>query len=496
SNVKIARKWAKSWGLDNVKFITVVAFLKQEMKHRGKYDVVMCQEVLEHCPDAGEQLDALVPHAKAGALFILSTPTGPVEYVSRLMSDWDWKWRGHIQHLETADLFALFGRHPDFAIDHLFWQTWRDHPIGWSFMTFRKPVAPSGKLELAARLAVQAPRETLSVCIITRANTKTLAKCLEHLKGRADQIVIGIDMGADAHGPKEGAAWGIAEQYGAEAFGIVSPLEQGFDAARNETIQRAVGDWILWIDDDEDLIHPERLHKYLRPNCYDGYAILQTHFALEPKGVLKSDYPCRLFRNRRGMRFYGVVHEHPELKFNEGPGRIFMIPDVEIAHNGYVTEKARRLRFERNFPLMKRDREKYPERKLGRFLWLRDLTHQNRFDFEKFHAVTDEMRQRADEGIAVWRALVAEGEARLATDGLPYYSDLAEMTQGPVIEYTFATHVKALGGEKKTANPIPAMDNPGDSSIRGLFANMDDLRAYTDLTRDEMCKDIVEGRYL
>jgi len=62
---------------------------------------------------------------------------------------------------------------------------------------------------------------------------------------------------------------------------------------------------------------------------------------VDPGGTLKVDLPCRIFRNHRGIQFFGVVHEHPETALNEGPGFVNILSDVKIAHPSYLTDEIR-----------------------------------------------------------------------------------------------------------------------------------------------------------
>ena len=282
-------------------------------------------------------------------------------------------------------------------------------------------------------------------------------------------------------------AWAIAEEFGARAFGIKSPITTGFGEARNATIERAAGDWILWIDDDEELIWPERLPKYLRANGYDAYAVKQHHYALEPGGIIKTDLPCRLFRNRRGFRFYGLVHEHPELGINQGAGHVLVLPDIAICHNGYVTEAVRRRRFERNLPLMRRDRAANPDRLLGKFLWIRDLSHLNRFELERTGAVSPRMREQAEQAVALWRELIGRGEVRMAVDALPYYSECANLLTGGGIDYRVEIGAHWLGLGDVNGQP--------STSLAGQFMNTGDIRVLMSALADERLKPF-EGEYL
>jgi len=158
------------------------------------------------------------------------------------------------------------------------------------------------------------------------------------------------------------------------------------------------------MDTDEEMRGAEELHRYLRPNIFQGYALRQHHLALGDQGPYKIDYPVRCFRRTPDpealiglhpwgpldwpthftgleQRFTGVVHEHPGHKehVTEGLKDVIGLNGIDIAHTGYDTEEDRRGRFMRNWPLMVSDRAKYPDRKLGRFLWMRDIHHYLRY---------------------------------------------------------------------------------------------------------------------
>ena len=78
----------------------------------------------------------------------------------------------------------------------------------------------------------------------------------------------------------------LSKVVSAETGFTPSPLEIGFDAARNETLKKASGDWIMWIDADELLRYPERIGKYLCNSPFQGYSVKQNHFSSEPLQIL------------------------------------------------------------------------------------------------------------------------------------------------------------------------------------------------------------------
>ena len=465
----------KHRNLANLKLISGEA---DELK--GEFDLILAMEVLEHVPEPWKLAELLESNIVPGGSLCITVPFGPWEEESYATVPF----RSHIHHLERADLSTMFGHKSDYRVVSIPVRTnIRGEPLGCYRVTYTQGGEPPRPMDLEAKLSRQAPRETLAVCMICRDDGTSLARTLESVQSIADQIVIGIDGDPGQLGP----AWEVARRYGAETFQITSPLETGFDVARNQTLEKAWTDWVLWIDDDEVLEWPQRLVKYLRANPYDAYAIKQHHFAVEPAGVLKTDYPCRLFRNHCDVQFFGVVHEHPERGLNEGIGNVLLLPDVAISHNGYDTEEIRRERFKRNLPLMVRDRELNPDRVLGKFLWVRDLAHLNRYAMEQGQAPSSLLETRAKEAVYLWRELLSQGHVRLALDALPYYSDSVTVLQGEGIQFELAMGAARSG--------LGDLDRSPPQKVRGQFLDTADIKLLTEKMMEEKTT-IFEGKYL
>lgn len=193
---------------------------------------------------------------------------------------------------------------------------------------------------------------------------------------------------------------------------------------------------------------------------------------MEPEGVIKTDFPCRIFRRASGLRFHGLVHEHPEIALNKGAGRVYLLPDVAICHNGYETEEIRRRRFMRNLPLMLRDRQENPGRILGKFLWIRDLAHLNRYALERGGPIDPKLREHAEECARLWRELLEEGHLRMALDALPYYSEAVGLLQGEGIEFEIGMGAARAGLGDLNGQPV--------TSMRGRFSGIADIRLLTE----------------
>jgi glycosyltransferase involved in cell wall biosynthesis/2-polyprenyl-3-methyl-5-hydroxy-6-metoxy-1,4-benzoquinol methylase len=446
SNIEKAKTWAKQAGMESqTKFVKGdIDYLKDHPEL--KYDLVLCSEVLEHVKDPQALIDELMLHINDGGSLLGTTPYGPWEAMGFKEH---YPWRAHLHHFERQDLKEMFGDFLNFkllAVPH-------SGELGHFVWTFSKTDKPCGQIDYARKEWMQAPRETLSVCMIAYNEEDSIGKTLKTVADIADEIIVAIDEKTTDKTEE------ICHKYGAKTFRIKSPMDIGFDAARNLSIAKASMDWILWIDADETLEGTNNLTKYLRPNCFNGYAIKQHHFAVEPACLLQTDMPVRLFRNNKGIKFFGVVHEHPETEINKGAGKVMILDDISIMHTGYSTEAIRRKRFERNWPLMQKDREKYPDRALGKFLWIRDLAHYNRYMFERLKQVTPDMETRAKEAVKIWHELLDAKQTRMAVEGLVYYTQAVELlTAGRGIQFAVDMSASKLnGGARLPKQPIAAM---------------------------------------
>jgi glycosyltransferase involved in cell wall biosynthesis/cyclopropane fatty-acyl-phospholipid synthase-like methyltransferase len=457
SNIDIAEKWKADDKVENVNFVNGVYG-----DIEGEYDLILACEVLEHMKDPSEAVEILMGHLTEGGKMLISVPYGP----------WEWQgynapenigWRAHLWHFERQDLFEMFGHLPGYRIASIPFMGGTGHYM-ITFAKSNESDTKVGEINYERKLNQQAPRETLSLCMIAKDAENTLGGCLERFKFIADEIIIGVDRTTTDN------TVDICEKYGVQHFMIDSPLEQGFDSARNQTIERAKMDWIFWIDDDELLVNGKHLHMFLRPNCYDGYSIQQHHYSVEPADLVKTDLPVRLFRNHKGIRFYGMVHEHPEIVMNEGLGKVIVLPNIHIKHYSYETEEVRRDRFMRNYPLIKQDRQKYPDRILGKFLWLRDLSHVIRYEMEQNGGVlSPNIGKNAKEIVELWRDLAEQKQTRLVVDALPYYSHATQL-MGNGIEYKFANGASRNNGGAKLNEPIG-----------GVFTSTEDIKMLQDM---------------
>jgi glycosyltransferase involved in cell wall biosynthesis len=426
-----------------------------------------------------------------------------------------WRATTRRRALSRADLLHVLGRQADLQLRAVGLTTEGD---GVSVATFRlNPETLQAGRDWDRTRRLTMPRETLSACFMVRNVADTFGQTLQSIQSVVDEVVV-CDTGATDSTPDRVNDWRRASGIPVTWVQGTSPRwcfdcltehaigemghghrMAGFETPRNQSLAPARGDHILWMDADEELLNPGGLHKYLQPNCMQGYGIPQHHHSVHPPEASKIDFPVRLFRRQTDhdspagffafgpqawptfhsghtTRFTGIVHEHPGSPptYTEGLGPVIIVSDVWISHRGYLTEDIRRKRFVRNWPLMVADRQKYPTRRLGRFLWIRDLSHQMRYLIESAgNVMTPEAAQIAEEACALYMAEFAACADAYTADASAFASTCMQAL-GRGIE--FAVDVKArkpeISGDAQVVAQFAGRFDTVDQVIGALKARL------------------------
>lgn len=445
-NVALCRKYAEEHNITNVEFH--IGDISKDV-WGGEFDAGIISEVLEHVEKPWECLNNVEASVKIGGRIIGTTPNGPWEW-SGLRNVDDWNWRAHIWHLDKKSMRSMLDGKKEVilsTITHSHFGTRALGHVGFSYECDRELIDP---IDIGAKIKAHRPRQSIGACMIAMNDEADILKCLDSIANQIDVLQIAIGPSTD-HTVEYVGRW--AEEHPWIDFRwvmvpkICAPGEGdkgeafGFDDARNASLKGVDTDWILWIDSDEYL-SGVTMGGYCRNNAFDSYALFQHHFTCEPRGnPAQLDKPARLIRNNHGFEFYGKVHEHAEIGYNGGPGFVMVLSDMDIGHTGYVNEQVRMSRFSRNYPLLEWDRELFPERKIGGYLWLRDMMH-------RVH-ILDQMGdkkqaiQLAEEAIQFYRSNIEDwggvGGGMNQNSALAYYSSALEYLQlGAVVSITMA----------------------------------------------------------
>ena len=149
---------------------------------------------------------------------------------------------------------------------------------------------------------------TLTIAILALNEAHRIANCLASAQF-ADQLLV-IDGGSTDQTVT------VAQDMGAEVW--VYPDWSGFGAQRNRQIAHARGDYVLFLDADEEITPALRDElKQVVASGRDGvWALRWTHVAFgRPLTHMRSTVDVqRLFRRDNLLAFEGVVHESPVLK--------------------------------------------------------------------------------------------------------------------------------------------------------------------------------------
>ena len=194
----------------------------------------------------------------------------------------------------------------------------------------------------------------LSVCMIVKNEERFLGQCLASVKDIADELIV-IDTGSTDRTVE------IAREHGAQ----VGYFEwcNDFAAARNASIAPATGDWILFLDADEELSPAEKhcLPALLNSN---NVALIRLPLINTHQGPISKSILPRLYRNIPAIQFQGCVHEGVYtalLKVSKEWQMEISVGDLLILHHGYTAEViSERNKVQRNYELLVKALEERP----------------------------------------------------------------------------------------------------------------------------------------
>lgn len=428
-----------------------------EVNCEDGYDGLFVGEFIEHVADCSAFIDAIEAICAPDAKVVYTCPSGPIGL--------EWAARGealrrsHVHHFQHDDLLAVWSGKKDVQFQYLPGNT---SPVGsliggW-LITYRVSDAKAGTRPYAERILKTRPRLNLSVGIIAHNAEFDLGRCLAALWHVADEIIV-----ADC-GSKDGTRK-VAEEFGRKVRVIdlphVNDHEDGFAGARNAVLREATGDWFLWIDTDEVLVGTQALRPYLEAGgAFIGYALKQNHLQLD--AAMHFDTPVRIFRTNQPIQFYGCIHEQPQMGDCNGDIHpALQLEEVQIAHYGYLSAGIRRHKaYARNRPLLVRDLKRFPERRLGKVLWLRQL-QQDADELARTHPHDGRIRRVLQQAVSLFQNEFSNPADKFHAIARPFYElALQGLHQGYEVELAIAG--KHGGLEGKRAKPARLWVADGD----------------------------------
>lgn len=191
----------------------------------------------------------------------------------------------------------------------------------------------------------------ISACVITKNEAIHLPRWLHSMSQISDEMIV-VDTGSTDNTKT------IAKASGAKVY--VFPWINNFAAAKNYALDKAKGDWIIFLDADEyfaDDILPKLHHKILEINRnkkINAFICRMINIDVDDNNrVINSFYQLRIFRNKSSIRYEGAVHE--ALSTGKDPLSLMLLPrDIYIYHTGY-SNKVIDKKLKRNLKMMQDD---------------------------------------------------------------------------------------------------------------------------------------------
>ncbi|WP_312701288.1 glycosyltransferase family 2 protein [Sedimentibacter sp.] len=147
----------------------------------------------------------------------------------------------------------------------------------------------------------------ISQCLIAKNEEENIRYCLEHLKSVVNEQIV-VDTGSTDRTVE------IAEEMGAKVFHF--EWINDFSAARNFAIDKAKGDWIIFLDCDEYFSEDSvpKLKKHMKDWSKDKKTdgIICKMINVDKNNNLLSvvdNMSLRIFKNNKNLRYVNKIHE-------------------------------------------------------------------------------------------------------------------------------------------------------------------------------------------
>ncbi|MGA7933745.1 MAG: glycosyltransferase [Kovacikia sp.] len=223
----------------------------------------------------------------------------------------------------------------------------------------------------------------LSLCMIVKNEGKNLARCLASAQPYVDEMVI-IDTGSQDNTLE------IAAQYGAK----LDYFEwcDDFAAARNYSLSKVSGEWILHLDADEELIVEDFSFRQqlLTQSDVLVYAVTRTDINL-PEASFLGGFHARVLRNIPGFRYVNRYHEQLQYE-GDRPLVHQYLQGVKILHYGNSDEIALREKtLTRDIPILESIHQQE-----GLSFWLLDCLARNYLRTDQFDRAQEYYQEAFD----------------------------------------------------------------------------------------------------
>lgn len=207
----------------------------------------------------------------------------------------------------------------------------------------------SEKIKNSKYYSVKEP--TISAALIVKNEEELLSQCLDSIKDVVDEIVV-VDTGSDDRTVE------IAAGYDAKIYHHA--WNDDFSEARNISIGKTTGDWVLIIDADEVLLNEDILQvRELKWNdeydcfCFAIFSQLPGNLGGINRG---KHFSPRLFKRRDDIYYEGIVHNVLRMP------KLTAMSEVRLFHYGYdLRMEKMEEKFQRSLTLLLKQVNDFPD---------------------------------------------------------------------------------------------------------------------------------------
>lgn len=196
----------------------------------------------------------------------------------------------------------------------------------------------------------------LSIGLIVKNEEKRLARCLDSMKKLREKLaceLIITDTGSQDDTVK------IAKEYTEHVYAV--PWKDDFSEARNFGLEKATGEWFMFIDADEWFEDTDEIEKFFTSGSYKNYDnasyTMRKYMSESDPNDYTEHFVYRMFKIEEGKKFEGKVKGQIPMKENHA----FL--NSYVKNYSYINrdEESRSEKSERNIKMLKESLKENPE---------------------------------------------------------------------------------------------------------------------------------------
>jgi glycosyltransferase involved in cell wall biosynthesis len=175
----------------------------------------------------------------------------------------------------------------------------------------------------------------ISSCLIAKNEAENISRCLESIKSISNEIIV-VDTGSTDNTVE------IAKSFGARVF--FYEWDNNFSNAKNYALDKATGDWIIFLDADEYLEENTQknlisvLKRVYGKKEFDGVLCKMVNIERLSGRVISENPILRIFRGNVGIRYIGAIHEYPVKSGESLKAASINDTSLIIYHTGYSSD--------------------------------------------------------------------------------------------------------------------------------------------------------------